>query len=132
MVATLGQLARRSAGLVWSSTAEGEEGHAIVPHLDSLVVIVDLSVWNDLDSLVRHDRRSDVEECLRSLSTWLDDSPESMTLPPRCLWWVGVGHEPSRSEVRTNLERLAKNGPTPVTFTMATATHPPATESDRI
>jgi hypothetical protein len=80
-------------------------------------MIVNLSVWTDLDVLeayVYGDAHLAVLRQRRSFFT-------RMSTPNLVLWWVPEGHVPSLAEARERLDRLGAEGPAPSAFTMRQA-----------
>ena len=75
-------------------------------------MIVNMSVWESVDTL-RHDVYSSQHvQLFRDRAKWFEKLP----LPPYCLWWVPAGHVPTVAEGRERLEHYQKHGATPFSF----------------
>ena len=104
-------LADESPGFIWRWVAEGEAATAEA-HFDA-DMLVNLSVWKDLDSLRNFVFRSNHSEVMARRKHWFERMQEAYTV----LWWVPGGHIPSVAEARERLDQLRDNGPTPMAFT---------------
>lgn len=113
-------LADRSPGFVWRlQTAEGN-ATAIRPFADESL-LVNMSVWRDLESLSEYAYRSAHAEILRRRREWFERMSEAYLV----LWWIPAGHRPSVEEGVAKLEWLRAHGPTPEAFTFRRAFPPP-------
>lgn len=113
-------LADRSPGFVWRlQTAEGN-ATAIRPFADENL-LVNMSVWRDLESLSEYVYRSAHAEILRRRREWFERMSEAYLV----LWWVPAGHRPNIEEGVAKLEWLRAHGPTPEAFTFRRAFPPP-------
>ena len=102
-------------GFVWRWDESEPRAERIV--LFGHDMIVNLSVWTDLDSLeayVYGDAHLAVLRQRRSFFT-------RMSTPNLALWWVPDGHIPSLPEARERIDRVAADGPTPYAFTLRQA-----------
>ena len=88
--------------------------------------IVNMSVWNDIDSLHAFAYRSGHIEVLSRRNEWF----KRMKDPYSVLWWVLAGHQPSVLEAKQKLELLRHQGSSPEAFTFKKAFRPPITESE--
>ena len=108
---TINELAESSPGFVWR--LESEEGNATdIAYNHDPFVIVNMSVWDSIDSLKAFSYKSQHLNVFRDRKKWF----EKMELPHYCLWWVPVGHRPTVAEGRTRLELYQQHGPTPEAF----------------
>jgi hypothetical protein len=105
-------LAEASPGFVWRLQDEGGDATAIQV-FDDPMIIVNLSVWESLESLGAFVYRSGHADYLRRRREWFHKMDEAYTT----LWWVPAGHEPSPLEARERLEHLRAHGPTEQAFT---------------
>ena len=117
-------LAESSPGFVWrlaDDEGPGATGIRFPGHEDDVRYIVNLSVWEDFDSLRHYVARSGHGMYLRRRREWFEKPPQPTTV----LWWVPDGHTPSVDEAAERLGHLRTHGPTQVAFDMANP-HPPA------
>jgi hypothetical protein len=113
-------LADRSPGFIWRLQTEEGNATAIRPFPDENL-LVNMSVWRDLESLSEYVYRSAHAEILRRRREWFERMSEAYFV----LWWVPVGHRPGIEEAIAKLERLRAHGPTPDAFTFRRAFPPP-------
>jgi hypothetical protein len=117
-------IADRSPGFVWRLQTEEGDATAIRPFPDENL-LVNMSVWRDLQSLSEFVYRSAHAEILRRRREWFERMSEAYLV----LWWVPAGHRPTIEEAIARLERLRAEGPTPEAFTFRRAF--PAPDADR-
>jgi hypothetical protein len=108
----LNHLGDRTPGFVWRLADESDNSTAILPYEDKMVII-NMSVWNDIDALHAFAYRSDHGPVYAARHQWFEPI-EGHTL---VLWWVPAGHEPTALEGKERLERLREDGPTAAAFT---------------
>jgi hypothetical protein len=85
-------------------------------------VLVNVSVWKDVDSLNAYVYSSAHVELMRRRREWF----ERMTEAYLVLWWVPQGHHPSINEALERLSLLRAQGPTAQAFTFRQPFPPPA------
>lgn len=112
----INKLADVSPGFVWRLQTDDGDATALRVFSDALIVI-NLSVWQDLQALRQFVYRSRHRELLQGRKDWF----LPMDGPHLALWWVPAGHRPDVDEARSRLELLASKGPTPDAFTFGTA-----------
>jgi len=105
-------LADRSPGFVWRLQSEEGDATAIRP-FDNDNMLVNMSVWRDLESLRKYVYSSAHVDVMRRRREWFERMPEAFLV----LWWVPKGHRPSVAEAIAKLEALRVNGPTQDAFT---------------
>ena len=76
-------------------------------------VIVNMSVWRDLDALRHFVYNSAHTEIMRRRREWFAQAPQAYAV----LWWVPSGHRPSLAEAADRLGRLRQHGPSSTAFT---------------
>lgn len=103
-------LAEESPGFVWRLKTDDGDATALRPLGDDM--LVNLSVWNDVESLNHYVYKTAHVEILRRRKEWF----ERMDMPSYVLWWVPKGHRPDVVEASARLEALRTNGPTPQAF----------------
>ena len=112
-VAALGPintLAELSPGFVWRLTdEEGQSSSYVeVDGIDDPLIIVNYSIWNDLDSLKHFINKRRHIAYLRRRLEWLEHSEEATSVA----WWVPAGTIPEVSEAHRRLLYLRAHGPT--------------------
>jgi hypothetical protein len=118
-----------SPGFVWR--LQDEDGNATA--LDQPFgpdIIVNLTVWRDVESLRAFAFRGEHVSFLRRRGEWFD----RLAVPPTVLWWIPAGVRPSLGEAKERLDRLTREGPSPSAFTFARAFRPdgsPARRADQ-
>jgi uncharacterized protein DUF3291 len=111
-------LADQSAGFVWR--LQTDDGNAVgIRAFDDDRVIVNLSVWDSIDSLAEFVYRSRHLEVMRRRREWFERIRFHLAL-----WWVPAGQTPSVAEAEERLSHLERHGPTPFAFTFKAAMRP--------
>ena len=104
-------LAESIEGFVWR--LKGDAGNATeIPVAPDPMIIANMSVWKNVDSLKAFAYESDHVEFLRKKKLWF----EKPTGQYMVLWWVEEGHQPSLEEGMARLKFLEKNGPSQKAF----------------
>src|SRR5258706_287381 len=102
-------LAEAAPGFVWR--LQTSSGNATdVPYNDDPFVLVNMSVWESVETLRDYVYRSRHVEVLRDRAQWF----QKMEKPHYCLWWVPAGHIPTVAEGRERLEPYQEHRPTPL------------------
>jgi hypothetical protein len=105
-------LADRSPGFIWRLQTEEGDATAIRP-FDNDNMLVNMSVWRDIESLLKYVYSSAHVDVMRRRREWFERMPEAFLV----LWWVPKGYRPSVAEAIAKLEALRAKGPTPDAFT---------------
>lgn len=113
-------VAERTSGFVWRLQTEEGDATSIRP-FENPNLLVNMSVWRDVESLQRYVYSSDHVELMRRRREWFERMPDAFLV----LWWVPKGHRPSIPEAIARLEILRTHGPTPDAFTFRRAFPPP-------
>lgn len=113
-------LAERSPGFVWRLQTEEGDATAIRPFEDENM-LVNMSVWRDVESLNKYVYSSAHVEIMRRRREWFEPMREAFLV----LWWVPEGHRPGVAEAIAKLELLRTKGPTAEAFTFRKAFPPP-------
>ena len=108
-------LADQSPGFVWRLKDDTGNATEIIIYNDPLI-IVNLSVWEDLESLKQFTFKTAHVELMRQRKKWFDHFGK----PYMVLWWIAAGHRPTLEEARKKLERLQEKGPTKEAFNFKT------------
>ena len=117
-------LAEASPGFVWRLQTPEGNATALRP-TDDESFLVNMSVWEDADSLRRFVYRSAHQEIMRRRGEWFERMAEAILV----LWWIPIGHIPTVDEALARLARLRADGPTPHAFTFRTAFSAPDAEA---
>ena len=107
-------LADAQPGFVWRLVGEGGNATDILM-FDSPLMLLNMSVWTDIDSLAAYVYRTAHRDVMRQRAQWFEKVDVYM-----CLWWVPVGHIPTPAEGIERLEALRRQGPTAEAFTFRT------------
>jgi hypothetical protein len=102
-----------SPGFVWR--LQDDSGAATsIRAFDDPLMIVNLTVWESIETLRAYAYRSSHVEFFRRRREWF----VPLDGPSLVLWWLPAGHRPSVEEAKARLERLAAAGPKPEAFTL--------------
>jgi Domain of unknown function (DUF3291) len=115
----INELAEGSPGFVWRLQTEEGDATGLRPLGD--LMLVNMSVWRDAESLSDYVYRSAHVEIMRRRREWFERMKEAFAV----LWWVPRGHRPDIAEAIDRLELLRAEGPTAGAFTFRTAFSPP-------
>lgn len=118
-------LAEISPGFVWR--LQTDDGNATAFRaFDDDRTLVNLSIWEDTESLAQFVYRSAHTDVMRRRATWFDRMPEAHLV----LWWVPTDHRPGLREAEERLLQLRADGPTPSAFTISKRFSPPGDHGD--
>lgn len=112
-------LAEVSPGFVWRLQTAAGNATDLRPYADDRI-LVNLSVWEDVDSLRTYVYRSAHAQLLRQRQSWF----QRLTGVYVALWWIPRGHLPTVAEAKERLAHMDAHGPTPQAFTFQ-QTFPP-------
>jgi hypothetical protein len=108
-LAEVNAAADRAPGFVWRLKDEDGPGAIGQVIADDDMLLVNLSVWTDLESLRDFVYREvGHREALASRRQWFEPAQRPMTV----CWYVTEGHRPTLEEAQMMLQRLRDNGPT--------------------
>jgi hypothetical protein len=110
----INHLAEKSKGFVWRLIGDGSDATSIRAFDDQLL-LVNMSVWEDLASLKAYAYKSAHVELIRDRDAWFKKMPEAH----QALWWIPSGHIPTVHEAKSKLEQIRKHGASPIAFTFA-------------
>lgn len=107
-------LAESSSGFIWRY--QDDEG-ADVPErvFGKASIIVNLSVWESIDSLKQFVYKSIHKELIKGKGEWMNKMPEMHQV----LWWIPAGHTPSTQEANDKLNLIREIGPSAEAFSFA-------------
>jgi Domain of unknown function (DUF3291) len=112
-------LAEKSPGFVWRLREQSELTSSAAAGDGRL--IVNMSVWQSLETLREYVYRSAHNSVIRRRAEWF----EPMTRANLALWWIPAGHEPSLGEARERLAHLRRHGECRAAFTFRAPSSPP-------
>jgi heme-degrading monooxygenase HmoA len=104
-------LAERSPGFVWRLQTEDGDATAIRPYDDERIMI-NMSVWADLESLRSYVFRSPHAAVMRQRREWFEKF-EGIYV---ALWWVPAGQRPTVEDAKIRLAHLEAHGSTAFAF----------------
>ena len=104
-------LAESSPGFIWRLKSDDNNATSIKVYDDDYI-IVNMSVWENIDSLFEFVYRSAHVEIFKRRKEWF----EKMMQMHMALWYVNPGHEPSTEEAKQRLNYLREHGETPYAF----------------
>jgi diadenosine tetraphosphate (Ap4A) HIT family hydrolase len=114
-------LAEQAPGFVWRLQTEDGDATAIRHFGDN--VVVNMSVWTDIESLHNYVYKSDHVSVLRRRREWF-----STMKVYSVLWWVKSGSQPTIEDAAHRLQQLEQHGPHEHAFTFKTAWPMPVTQ----
>ena len=83
----INRLAENSKGFVWRLIGDGSDATSIRV-FENPLLLVNLSIWEDLESLKIYAYKSAHVELIRDRDAWFHKLPEAH----QALWWVAAGH----------------------------------------
>ncbi|MEZ8724277.1 DUF3291 domain-containing protein [Vibrio pomeroyi] len=108
-------IAESSEGFVWR--LKDESGDATnIQAFDDPNMIVNMSVWDSVDSLKNFMFCTHHRDFMRRKGDWFQRLPEDTYV----LWWIEEDHIPTLEEAIERLEHLREIGDTPYAFTFKT------------
>ena len=110
----INEVADQSPGFVWRLQTEDGDATALRVFQDPLV-LVNMSVWKNLEALHQYVYRSDHLIPFRERQRWFDATQE----PHIVLWWTPIAELPTVEDGKERLDHLGRLGPTPDAFTFA-------------
>ncbi len=122
--------ADRSPGFVWR--LQTEDGNATAVRAfgwdagDSHGVVVNLTVWRDVEALAGYAFSGRHLEIMRRRRTWFQKAAEATT----ALWWIPAGTLPTTGDAEDRIRLLRAHGPTAEAFTFRSPFPPPGAPSD--
>lgn len=105
-------LADEAPGFIWRMQGDYANAEADAVFADPNI-IVNMSVWADIDSLHDYVYQSYHKEMIRRKKEWFAKIGERYMV----LWRVEEGHIPSPKEAKARLSHLQEHGPSPFAFT---------------
>ena len=116
-------LADGAPGFVWRLQDDSGDATSIKAFDDDRL-IVNMSVWEDLDSLWRFVYDGGHLEVMRRRREWFERVTVHLVL-----WWLPAGTLPTVEDAERRLAALQDHGPTPYAFTFKRCFSPVAVEA---
>lgn len=110
----INELADQSPGFIWRLQTEDGDATSIQAFTDPNL-IVNMSVWEDIESLKNFVYRSMHVELIKDREAWF----KKIASAHQVLWWVQEGHEPSIKEAKERIEHFNANGSSAHAFSFA-------------
>ena len=116
-------LAEVSRGFVWRLTDDHgrSASHVSIDAIDDPLVIVNYTVWEDLESLRHYAYRSGHGSYFRRRREWFEKPTRAMNVN----WWTPAGVIPGLDDAYQRLEHLRANGPSDTGWPMTEPRDPP-------
>ncbi|MEO7398845.1 MAG: DUF3291 domain-containing protein [Ilumatobacteraceae bacterium] len=108
-------IAEASPGFVWRLQADGGLPSSYVTAYDDPRLIINLTVWEGVESLRHFAYRSGHGAYFRRRREWFETLPAEAVV----CWWIVAGHVPSVIDATARLERLRHDGPGPDGFLLS-------------
>lgn len=106
-------LAEASPGFVWRlQSVEGNATQIAHPWSSDPLMLVNMSVWTDPDSLKAYAYKTTHVDFFRRRREWFEPATQAHAV----LWWIPSGHIPSLEEAAERLRHLRTDGPTPQAY----------------
>lgn len=107
-------IAESTPGFVWRlKDEEGQSSSYVeIPGNDDPLLIINYSIWEDLESLQHFVNRSGHVAYLRRRREWFEKSD----VPTSAAWWVRIGSEPDVADAYRRVLHLQEHGPTETAF----------------
>jgi len=109
---SINALADSAPGFVWRLQTEAGDATSLRV-FENEYIIVNMSVWESIDTLFTYVYGSDHTNFFRRRAEWF----QKLDMPVLVLWWIPAGHIPTVEEAKARLEYLRERGPTPLAFT---------------
>jgi hypothetical protein len=106
-------LAEVSPGFVWRLQTDEGNATAIRAFEGDPLMVLNLSVWESIESLADFAYRSAHTPFLRRRGEWFERLGEVYMV----LWWIPAGTVPTVGEALDRLDHLKRVGPSPEAFT---------------
>lgn len=107
-------LAEQSDGFVWRLKDEDDNATSFNPYQDEQTII-NVSVWEDVDSLKNYVYQSFHNHFLKRRKEWFMKYGKAHT----ALWWIREKEFPSVKEAVERLDYFQENGPSEYAFNFA-------------
>jgi hypothetical protein len=107
-------MADRAPGFVWRLETAAGDATALQPY-DDPMMLVNMSLWESLESLQEFTYRAGHREVFRDRARWFEKPAQAHM----AIWWTPAGHIPSVQEAVQRLEFRRRFGDCPAAFSFA-------------
>ena len=115
-------LAERSPGFVWRlKDADNDTAATSYRPFDDDMIIINMSVWEDLDHLKNFVFNTVHTEYMKKRKQWFERMRDAYVV----MWWVPAGHQPDIAEAMARLKFLRNKGDTEKAFSFRKVFDPP-------
>jgi len=116
----INEIADKSPGFVWR--LQGDEGGATsIRVFNDSLILVNMSVWEDIESLRNFVYKSSHVELIGNREAWFN----KLELAHQALWWIPQDNLPTVEDAKEKLEHIRKHGVTQQAFTFGRPSDPP-------
>lgn len=112
-------MADQAPGFVWRLQTDEGDATALRPFGPEM--LINISVWKDIDSMKSFVYDSMHADIMRRRREWFERLSKAYLV----LWWVPEGHRPTLEEAETKLGLLRGKGPTQEAFNFGHPFPPP-------
>jgi hypothetical protein len=105
------EIAEQSEGFVWRLKDEDNNATNLNPYNDEQV-IVNVSVWDSIESLEHYMYKTFHSEFLKRRKEWFQSFGQVST----AMWWIKKGEIPDMDQAMEKLDYLQKNGVSEIVF----------------
>jgi hypothetical protein len=105
-------IAEESEGFVWRLVGDDSHDSYSINAFDSDYILVNMSVWQDRESLFKYVYNSGHVEIFKRKKEWF----KKMLKMHMVLWYIEDGHIPTVEEGKERLEYLQQRGESPYAF----------------
>jgi hypothetical protein len=105
------EIAEQSEGFVWRLKDEDNNATNLNPYNDEQV-IVNVSVWDSIESLEHYMYKTFHSEFLKRRKEWFQSFGQVST----AMWWIKKGEIPDINQATEKLDYLQKNGASEIVF----------------
>jgi len=107
----INSIAEKSKGFIWRLTDESNNATGFNPYDDERIII-NISVWQDVDSLKGFVFHSDHVSFMKRRKEWFEKFDKAFV----CMWWVEEDQMPTIEEAVTRLAHLQEHGSSEYAF----------------
>jgi Domain of unknown function (DUF3291) len=110
-------LADSSEGFVWRLVGDGSNDATSLRPFEDDTILVNMSVWQNLESLKNYVYKSAHTDILKRRAEWFEKAQDAMVV----MWWIPQGHRPTVQESKERLEHLRAHGSSEFAFSFREA-----------
>ncbi len=107
----LNAIADEAPGFVWRLQSDAGDATGFRPFGED--ILVNMSLWEDVESLHHYVYKTSHVEIMRKRRQWFELMRDNYTV----LWWVPAGTLPDLLDAKERLAKLRESGPSPEAFT---------------